>query len=575
MHGSLDDALSKCFKLLENLKLNEAISLSDELLLLNVKEEDRVRILNLKGESLLHAGHYPLAFSCFFEGIKIATRLNDNKLIADSFVGLSYVYRFLEDYKTAIDYATKVKELLLTSQSSVPYIKALLSEGISNARLGNYEEADLLLNKALRFSETHKDDYLIATSIKSLADFYLYNKDYAQSIRLYEKALPFSKNENHYVLKTMILVRLAEAYEKKGELKKAISTCTIGLKEAINNQFSSGEKLAHEVLARLYESNNDIEKAFKHLKLFLYLKNGSDSLKQTQKINKMELTFVKEAKDSEIRLLNKIKEQHDSISQSIDYAKGLQESILPRGDFSDSILDYFVYFKPKEKVGGDFYYFDKIGDDFEFCVADCTGHGVPGAMLSMICSNLVRQSFISNRNDGLANVLQNINTYTHSILGNKSNIVTANDGMDISVCSIKKVKANNGQWVLNFSGANHTCIIVRGEEVIQTAYNHTGISLLTPIDYGFTETAYPLEKDDCIYLFTDGYPDQFGGSTIEIRNAGGKKYKYKQLIDLLKANKNNPVYDQRRNLESSIKNWMGDLEQVDDICVLGIKFRGD
>ena len=575
MDSSLAHELSNDLELIEDLKLSEDVSLSNELLLLNNHELDRAYILNLKGDALLHSGHYTIAFSCFLEVIKIATKANHYKLIAEGFVGLSYVYRFLEDYKIAIDNAKRAKELIKSQQSSVTYIKALLSEGISNSRLGNYEEADLLLNKAFMLSEILHNDYFVATSIKSLADFYLYKKDFSQAIILYDKALTFSNHKNHFVLKTMILVRQAEAYENIGEIKKAISTCLIGLKESVKNQFSIGEKLAHEVLARLYERNGDIEKAFKHIKSHLFLKTSNDSLKQTQKINKMELTFVKEAKDSEISLLNKVKEQHDSISQSIDYAKGLQESILPRSDFSDSVLDYFVYFKPKEKVGGDFYYFDKIGDDFEFCVADCTGHGVPGAMLSMLCSNLVRQSFINNRGKSLQVVLQDINKDTHSILGNKSNIVTANDGMDISVCTIKKDKTNNGQWVLNFSGANHSCIIVRGEEVIQTAYNHTGISLLTPIDYGFTETSYPIEKDDCIYLFTDGYPDQFGSLSIEIRNSGGKKFKHKQLIELLKENRNKTVYDQRLNLESTIQNWMGNLEQVDDICVLGIKFKGD
>ncbi len=152
--------------------------------------------------------------------------------------------------------------------------------------------------------------------------------------------------------------------------------------------------------------------------------------------------------------------------------------------------------------------------------------------------------------------MQEINKATHAILGNEDNIITANDGMDISVCSIKKDITNDGQWLLKFSGANHSCIIVRGDEVIQTAYNHTGISLLTPIDYGFTETTYPIEKGDCIYLFTDGYPDQFGGSTIEIRNAGGKKFKYKQLIELLKSNKDKNVFEQRLHLLDSIKSWM-------------------
>ena len=571
----IKEKIIECNNLILKLKLNQAYTLIEELEALSLNEFDKIKIINLKGELFLYYGHYILATKSFFDSLSLSSKINNIESVSESYVGLSYAYRFLEDYAMAIEYAEKGINLGNPIIINSVYIKCHLSIGISYGKLENFDEALLNLNKALYNSEILNDDFLITTSIKSLGDLYLLKKEFSNAINAYERALVFSTNENHFVLKTMILVRQAEAYENIGEIKKAISTCLIGLKESVKNQFSIGEKLAHEVLARLYERNGDIEKAFKHIKSHLFLKTSNDSLKQTQKINKMELTFVKEAKDSEISLLNKVKEQHDSISQSIDYAKGLQESILPRSDFSDSVLDYFVYFKPKEKVGGDFYYFDKIGDDFEFCVADCTGHGVPGAMLSMLCSNLVRQSFINNRGKSLQVVLQDINKDTHSILGNKSNIVTANDGMDISVCTIKKDKTNNGQWVLNFSGANHSCIIVRGEEVIQTAYNHTGISLLTPIDYGFTETSYPIEKDDCIYLFTDGYPDQFGSLSIEIRNSGGKKFKHKQLIELLKENRNKTVYDQRLNLESTIQNWMGNLEQVDDICVLGIKFKVD
>lgn len=571
----IKEKIIECNNLILKLKLNQAYTLIEELEALSLNEFDKIKIINLKGELFLYYGHYILATKSFFDSLSLSSKINNIESVSESYVGLSYAYRFLEDYAMAIEYAEKGINLGNPIIINSVYIKCHLSIGISYGKLENFDEALLNLNKALYNSEILNDDFLITTSIKSLGDLYLLKKEFSNAINAYERALVFSTNENHFILKTMILVRQAEAYENIGEIKKAISTCLIGLKESVKNQFSIGEKLAHEVLARLYERNGDIEKAFKHIKSHLFLKNSNDSLKQTQKINKMELTFVKEAKDSEISLLNKVKEQHDSISQSIDYAKGLQESILPRSDFSDSVLDYFVYFKPKEKVGGDFYYFDKIGDDFEFCVADCTGHGVPGAMLSMLCSNLVRQSFINNRGKSLQVVLQDINKDTHSILGNKSNIVTANDGMDISVCTIKKDKTNNRQWVLNFSGANHSCIIVRGEEVIQTAYNHTGISLLTPIDYGFTETSYPIEKDDCIYLFTDGYPDQFGSLSIEIRNSGGKKFKHKQLIELLKENRNKTVYDQRLNLECTIQNWMGNLEQVDDICVLGIKFKGD
>ena len=194
-------------------------------------------------------------------------------------------------------------------------------------------------------------------------------------------------------------------------------------------------------------------------------------------------------------------------------------------------------------------------------------------MLSMLSSNLVSQSFSANKKSGLNKVLEGINKSLHVIFGNKNNILTANDGMDISVCSIEK-ENNNNEWILKFSGANHTCIIIRDSEIIQTAYNRTGISLLTSGDYNFTETNYPLKKGDCIYLFSDGYPDQFGGTNPESRNNGGKKFKYRQLIELLQEISKKDVGTQKQILKLTLEEWMGNLEQIDDICVLGIRFKG-
>jgi serine phosphatase RsbU (regulator of sigma subunit) len=127
---------------------------------------------------------------------------------------------------------------------------------------------------------------------------------------------------------------------------------------------------------------------------------------------------------------------------------------------------------------------------------------------------------------------------------------------------------------LNFSGANNAGILIRDNEIVQTAYNRSGISLLTAIDYTFTKTSYALQKGDCIYLFSDGYPDQFGGATAASREAGGKKFKYRQLIELLQNISKKNIDTQEQLLQQALENWMGDLEQVDDICVLGIKFKG-
>ena len=139
----------------------------------------------------------------------------------------------------------------------------------------------MLLNKALRISEIGKDDFLTATSIKSLGDLYLHKKDYTHAIRLYEKALPYAEKKNHFVLKTMIQVRLAEALEQSGDVENALSSCAAGLEEASKNQFAAGEKSAHQVLSRLFERKSETEKAFKHLKSYLHLQTSIEASKQT------------------------------------------------------------------------------------------------------------------------------------------------------------------------------------------------------------------------------------------------------------------------------------------------------
>ncbi|MCD6066937.1 MAG: yrrB 5 [Bacteroidetes bacterium] len=571
MDTTLQQALQTGHLLVKDLKLNEAVFLADESLLTCKTDEERSSFLNLKGEALLHAGHYSLASSCFFESLRLAAAHENAEIKAEACTGLSYVYRFLEDYRTAIEYADQSKSLLV-GQPHAAYIKALISEGISNARLGNFEEAELILHKALQLSENIQDGYLAITCIKSQADLFLNRKEYVRAIQLYEKALALLREKEHFVVQTMTLVRFGEALDQSGHTEKAITVTQEALKLAGLHHFSAGERSAHYLLYSLFEKSAQTDKAFQHLKTYTHLKNSSEVSAQSRKIHKTELSFVKESKDKEIRLLKEIEEKHRSITQSISYARGLQQAILPLSELqNDPLLDYFVFFQPKEKVGGDFYRADKTDRGYLFCVSDCTGHGVPGAMLSLLCSNLVKQA---HECTGLHEMLSAVNTDLHTIFGNRGNMLTANDGMDISLCAIEKDVDSATGFTLRFSGANHAGIIVRGEEVVQTAYNRTGISLLTPHDYHFTETAYPVRAGDCIYLFTDGYPDQFGGTTAESRAAGGKKFKYKQLIELLKSNSSKNILDQRTALQQSITSWMGDLEQVDDMCVLGIKFKG-
>jgi serine phosphatase RsbU (regulator of sigma subunit) len=315
----------------------------------------------------------------------------------------------------------------------------------------------------------------------------------------------------------MVLTRMGETFNFCGDPDAAIETCNTALDIARKNEFISGEKAIHTILSRIYEKKGEIDKAYFHLRSHTDLEANLKISRQTQQIGKMELSFVEETKNKEIGLLNLVKEKHREISESLSYAKGIQKAILHDPHlFNKTELDHFVFFQPKEQVGGDFYWFRKTDHSYVYCVADCTGHGVPGAMLSMLCSNFIKQHFNSKAESSMGDCLAAITKELHRTFGDKDNVVTANDGMDIAICSLAREEKN---WILKFSGANHTAIIVRKNEVVQTAYDRTGISFLTPQNYNYTETSYPLFKDDMFYLFSDGYADQFGGPR-------GKKFKY-------------------------------------------------
>jgi serine phosphatase RsbU (regulator of sigma subunit) len=572
MEETLTGSLSRGFALIDELKLNEALLFADELLVKHQRGAGKGYALALRGEVLLYSGHYAFAAACFFESIKIGEETQDDTLKAEGFCGLSYVYRFMEDYITAIDYAQRSRQLLGERKNNV-FLKSLLSEGISHARSGNIEKSDLFLNQARVLAEKSGDDSLLITSEKSIADLYLGKKEFVRAIKLYETALIHCDKKQHYVLKTMILVRMAEALEQDGKPEVALKVCKQALAEAEGHDFVAGQKSAHFFLSTLLEKKGEKDRAFNHLKLFFQLQNSDNPRRQTQAISKMELAFVKESLDKETRLMEQLREKHQALTSSLDYAKGLQEAILPLNESQqDPTLDYFVFFKPKEKVGGDFYRIEQHDARYVFCVADCTGHGVPGGMLSLLCSELVNQAMRSSLKSGLNSVMQNVNLSLHDIFGNKKNLITANDGMDISFAVIEKNKAN-GESVLRFCGANQCAILIRNQEVIQTAYNRGGISLLTPVDYNFIETTYPLQTGDRLFLFTDGYADQFGGNDPEIRQAGGKKFKHRKLIELFQKAAKTNVSAQKELFGETLEHWMGELEQIDDICVLGIHLK--
>ena len=260
---------------------------------------------------------------------------------------------------------------------------------------------------------------------------------------------------------------------------------------------------------------------------------------------------------------HELEEKNHEIIQSITYAKRLQEAILPQQSFIDKFLsDYFILYMPKDIVAGDFYWFETLEINNQkllfYAAADCTGHGVPGAMVSVVCSSALNRALLEFNITDTGKILDKVREIVIETFQKSKEEVK--DGMDISLCSLN-VESRELFW----SGANNPLWIIRSNTKELEAFKPDK----QPI--GKSENPTPfftnhilLEKGDCIYIFTDGYQDQFGGEK-------GKKFMAAKMKELFINNFESSMSMQKEIAFNAIQNWKGPLEQVDDICVWGVK----
>ena len=252
-----------------------------------------------------------------------------------------------------------------------------------------------------------------------------------------------------------------------------------------------------------------------------------------------------------------IEEAHKDITSSIEYAKYIQEALLPQKQILDKFFKHnFIFFKPKDVVSGDFYYFKEIDNSQVFAVADCTGHGVPGGFMTMLSITMLDEIIRTEKNLKPSNILEKLRKRVKNIFaqfGTKNS-----NGLDIAICIMDAEKKE-----LQFSGANNPLYLIRDNELLD--YNSTK----NPIGFYFNESPFQnhiiyLEKNDVIYLFSDGYKDQFGG---ERRSKFTKKRFKKMLINIHLL----PMEEQKIIVEENFEQWKADNEQIDDITVIGLR----
>ncbi|MBN2519406.1 MAG: SpoIIE family protein phosphatase [Bacteroidales bacterium] len=257
-----------------------------------------------------------------------------------------------------------------------------------------------------------------------------------------------------------------------------------------------------------------------------------------------------------------IEQQKKNITDSIIYAKRIQNAILPSNqEFNELLPDSFIFFKPRDIVSGDFYWLEKVNNHVIVAAVDCTGHGVPGAFMSIVGHNQLHHAVEDADNKhSPADILNKLNYGVTHTLKQTSGVRSVKDGMDVALCSFND-KFNK----VEFAGAFNPLILVRDNEIIQVKGDKFPIGAFLDEELKkFTNHEMPLKKGDMLYIFSDGYVDQFGGDT-------GRKFLIKNFKDLLLKISKKPLNEQKQILKETLDQWKKGYPQIDDILIIGIK----
>lgn len=254
-----------------------------------------------------------------------------------------------------------------------------------------------------------------------------------------------------------------------------------------------------------------------------------------------------------------LEEKNQEITDSINYAKKIQSALIPsEEDFNSNFTESFVLFKPKDIVSGDFYWVTKFEGKTFYATGDCTGHGVPGGFMTMLAISFLDEIINQKHVTEPALILNSLRERIIYTLKQTGVSGEGKDGMDIVLCCIDEKSA-----LLKYAAANNSLYLLRNKQFTEfkpdkqpCGFHHD----LKP----FTQREVILSKGDVIYTFTDGFADQFGGPK-------GKKFKYKQLEELTLSLHDQPLIKQKKELDNIFIQWKGSLEQIDDVCMIGVK----
>lgn len=572
--------------------------------------------------------NYKKAVELIFKEIKIEQKLNEKKLLSGAYLNIGNAFRVLEDYNHAEEYYLKSFQIKNEIHDSIGIANCYNNLGLIYRKQKEYTKAIAVYFKSLKIYRNIDNKKGIVRSLTNIGVAYKYLQNNNNALYYLKEAHSLAIKGNMVSYLASLNNNIANVYISMGQPKVAIPILDSALKQAKQDKSIEDLYTTHEYLAKAYGETKNYEKAYRNHVEYKRLHDSIYNEENSKTISDLRTQFEVEKKELEVKatadaekqklielseiernksifiivavaivlvitvvflwvlykrfqittkqkhLIEKQKEFLDEkqkeIIDSINYSKRLQSAILPSSlTIKQYLPDSFIMYKPKDIVAGDFYWFHKVfnqNNEFIYlAAADSTGHGVPGAMVSVVCSNALNRAVKEFNLIDTGEILDKTRELvleTFAVSGEE-----IKDGMDISLCRID-LKSTNNLYDIQWSGANNPIWFVNLQ-------NNTELSVQEikgdkqPI--GYIESGKPfkshhvtLNKGDMVYLFTDGYADQFGGDN-------GKKFKYKQLNQTILQVCRLSINEQEEVLLNAFNSWKGNLEQVDDVTIIGFK----
>ena len=588
----------------------EGLTLSDSL---NDRHQKR-QILHLMGIAHHRLGNYDQTLFYFREVLKMFEEDENQSGIGAMYNNLGILYSDLKNHRTSLEYYQKALDIKKQLGDSNAITSTLSNIGLAFMELGQTDKAYQNFTRSLAIDQELGNIEGQVYTCENLGKLFSKQQQYDSARIYFSKSLALLPDDGREYERSLVLNSLGQLHLSRNEITEAIHFLTDAVYLGQQVQSKTGLKESYKMLAEAYAKKMAYQEAFKWYQLYTTLKDSIFNEENLKRISQIETNYQLSEREKEIEILKKdarishlqlsrkqminyylytglflfisvsfflffqfrakknsnqllqksnhaIAARNNDITSSIQYARTIQEALLPQEkQLLSYFADAFVFCKARDIVNGDFYWSYKKEGLCLLAVVDCAGHGVPGALMTVMVNSLLNQIVIDKQIFSPAEILNHLKHYLQQNLHYGQEEEMTQDGLDLAIC---KMDMNEKQ--ITFASAKRPLYFVQHQEIRVYKGNKTNFGgPLSSATEQFREGSFYYLPGSCLYLFTDGITDQFG-------ELSDKKFMHWRLQEFIRESYELPMQQQKKKIANSIEQWQGRLEQTDDMLLLGLR----